>query len=208
METTFATGVRLPLIHLNFAMGAHGLTKPLEPRSGSISCPADWQRVHRWREQYDAVAVGARTWIIDKPRLNVRRELLGREPQSQPARIIFAGHHRCLIESDRRRTFVIGIEAPFGDAVLIRQRALQLSDPLVKLHHYGIRSIFVEGGATLLQSFLSEGFVDRITCFVRTDSPRLAAKAASSLVGALAWTMKAEPLGEGVLLDWDKCSHL
>lgn len=189
-------------------MGGHGLTKSIVPRCGSISCPADWQRVHWLREQYDAVAVGARTWIIDKPRLDVRRECLGREPKSQPARIIFAGHHRCLVGSDRRLTFVVGTEVPSGDAILIRQRALQLSDPLSHLYRYGIRSIFVEGGATLLQSFLNEGLADRITCFVRTDTPRLAAKAASDLVGALAWKMKAEPLGEGFLLVWDKLSPL
>jgi riboflavin biosynthesis pyrimidine reductase len=206
---TFATGSKLPFIHANFAIGGGSLSKSSLPSLDSISCPADWQRVHCLREKYDAVAVGARTWIIDKPRLNVRREHLGREPKSQPARIIFAGHHRCIVGSDNPSTnnpltFVIGTEAPCGDAILIRTDTFALLDPLMQLCGYGIQSILVEGGPTLLHSFLSEGFVDRITCFVRTNSKRSAANAASDLLGKLVWKMKVKSLGEGVLLVWDK----
>ncbi|MBO0883909.1 MAG: dihydrofolate reductase family protein, partial [Mycobacterium sp.] len=61
-----------PFIHLNFAIDQWGRHCGASGKPLQVSCGQDWQRVHALREQYDAVAVGAQTWLLDRPRLNVR----------------------------------------------------------------------------------------------------------------------------------------
>jgi riboflavin biosynthesis pyrimidine reductase len=198
---------RLPWIHLNFAvcedgrMSADGASLP-------ISCHCDWQRVHGLRETYDAVAVGAGTWINDRPRLNVRPESLGREPRRQPARVIFAGTRACTLPPDVRRTFVVGDRTPDiregrEDAVFIPCPGHGLAAALESLGRHGVRSLLVEGGPTLLSSFVAQGFFDRITVFVRTDSDSTATRAVRVALPGLP-TLEADRLGEGVLLAFGK----
>lgn len=195
---------RRPWIHLNFAvcedgrMSAGGAALP-------ISCQCDWQRVHALRESYDAVAVGAGTWINDRPRLNVRPESLGREPRRQPARVIFAGTRDCCLPPDVRRTFVVGDRTPDSDenAVFIHCPGHGLAAALESLGRHGVSSLLVEGGPTLLSSFVAQGFFDRITVFVRTDSDAAAAQAAGVALPGLP-ALQADRLGEGVLLGYGK----
>ena len=83
IQAARASARRRPYVHLNFALG--GDSHP--QRTGQISSPEDWSRVHALRERYTAIAVGAKTWLQDRPRLTARREHLGREPFRQPQRI-------------------------------------------------------------------------------------------------------------------------
>ncbi len=204
-----------PFIHINLAMDSDGLVASPQGRPLPLSCLTDWRRVHGLRERCDAVAVGAKTWIMDSPRLTVRNEHLGREPKRQPARVIFAGRHPCVIVPDGRPTFVFGADASGeGEIIFIRTRGWRLREPLAWLQSYGIRSLLVEGGPTLLRSFLAEGLPDLITLYVRTDSPESALRAAWKLFGDLSMRIEAESLGEGILLvggadrarrEWPQC---
>ncbi|HEV7857545.1 MAG TPA: dihydrofolate reductase family protein [Pyrinomonadaceae bacterium] len=190
-----------PFIHLNLAMNQQGQVASAEGNALPLSCLDDWRRVHHLRERCDAIAVGARTWIKDRPRLTVRGERLGREPQRQPARIIFAGSHQCVVVPDGRPTFVIGSAAlEYDEITLIRAQGWRLREPLQWLHAYGIRSLLVEGGPTLIRSFLSEGLTDLVTLYVRTTCVESAIKAASALFSELSSSIAAQPLGEGILL--------
>lgn len=167
-----------------------------------ISTDRDWRRVHRLRERYVAVAVGAQTWQSDQPRLTARRSRLGREPARQPDRVIFGGSHRCRIAPDVRRTFVIGSQSPEDQAaVFIPCTDRRLEEPLASLYRHRVRSMLVEGGPTLVQSFLREGLFDCFTAFVRTDSRRGAARAVRSVLSGLP-AMDARDFGGGILLSW------
>jgi riboflavin biosynthesis pyrimidine reductase len=190
-----------PFIHLNIALDEHGRVTATPENKGSISCRADWQRVHRLREQYDAVAVGGRTWLLDSPRLNVRPEQLGRAPLRQPARVIFAGGHRCEVRAEERPTFIIGRIAPEDEQLIfLRVGGRQLSEPLAWLHGRGIHSMLVEGGPTLLHSFCSEKFADRLTVYVRTRCVDDALAVAGKLFAGLPLQMAAQSVGKGILL--------
>jgi len=165
-----------PFVHINFAVLADGSATAAE-----ISSAADWRRVHLLRERYDAVAVGARTWERDQPRLSVRPERLGREPRRQPHRVIFGGRPACGTIADGRTTFLIGdgmeTDAAAG-TVAIGARGHRLDEPLADLRRHGVRSLLVEGGPLLLGSFFAQRCFDRLTVFVPTGCLLAAERAA------------------------------
>ena len=190
-----------PLIHLNFAVDARGRVAAEDGTATDISCARDWQRVHTLRERYSAVGVGAHTWLRDRPRLTVRAARLGRAPQRQPSRVIFAGSHRCPVDVDERPTFVVGTQARQGDEVIIAYRDRQLQQPLSQLYgECGVESLLVEGGPTLLRSFVAQGTHDRITIFVQTTDVASADRAARAVVPGLPDKLAGKPFGDGVLL--------
>ncbi len=190
-----------PRIHVNFAANSHHWSHT-QPCSADISCHADWRRVHMRRERHDAVAVGARTWILDQPRLTARAERLGREPLRQPARVIFAGSHRCVFARAGSPTYVVGrnLDAD-NDVVAVAAHRYDLSTPLKALHDHGIESLFVEGGPTLLRSFFDQGFIDVVTIFVRAPTAPAARQAARQSLGLMPLAFSVRPFGEGFLLE-------
>lgn len=174
---------------------------------GNVSCCADWQRVHHLREQYDAIAVGGRTWNLDQPRLTARAERLGRQPKRQPIRVIFAGSQPCAIQPAAVPTFVIGNGASFqgcghaSDLVSLPMQGHDLRQPLQALYRHGIRSLLVEGGRTLLHSFFRQGFADMVTVFVRAPSVECAVYSAREELGFTLADLRASRFGEGFLLE-------
>jgi riboflavin biosynthesis pyrimidine reductase len=190
--------VSRPFIHVNFATDGrewpHGV-------AASISCDADWRRVHTLRERYDAVAVGARTWNMDHPRLTVRQERLGREPQRQPVRAIFAGTQGCHVMEDDGPVFLIGAPGlACCGATVIASYDHNLLPPLESLYRHGIRSMLVEGGPTILHSFFSQGLADAVTIFVRAHDEEAAHRIAHAALPCLPLSMLASKFGEGFLL--------
>ncbi|MCG8460376.1 MAG: dihydrofolate reductase family protein, partial [Holophagales bacterium] len=187
-------------MHLNCALRVDGRMGTDAGTSLPISCRDDWRRVHVLRETCDGVAVGAKTWIGDSPRLTVRREVLGRDPLRQPARVIFAGGWECEVQRARRRTFVIGRGS--GDrehAVHIHSADRRLAEVLGKLHDHGIGTLLVEGGPTLLRSFLDQGIFDRLTFYVATTRKPAARRALEKVFPELP-ELSCVPFGEGMLL--------
>lgn len=196
-----AAGSR-PFVHVNLAMTSDGRMADACGRALSISCPADWERVHGLRERYDAIAVGGRTWLNDSPRLTARQEFLGHPPLRQPARVIFAGGHPCPIPEDGRPTFVIGRRPPPADrAVYVPARTPDVRGPLQALWRHGVQSLLVEGGPTLLRSFLAAGVVDRLTVFVAGGAASLAQRAPSLHHWLPPQPASPAPLGAGHVLE-------
>ncbi|MBQ4847721.1 GTP cyclohydrolase II RibA [Pseudoalteromonas sp. MMG005] len=194
-----------PFIHVNFAIDSQACTAGNNGESISISCPKDWQRVHELREKYCAVAVGAKTWLNDTPKLTARHNILGREPIKQPARIIFSGQHYCPLnnEQNERKTYIIGHvkNTLTTEHTLITALDHQLAHPLAQLNEHGIQSILVEGGLQLVNSFIKQGVVDLLTIYVRTVCITSAIRAATEVLpGLAADEITACSYGEGILL--------
>jgi riboflavin biosynthesis pyrimidine reductase len=193
-----------PLIHINFATDEVGRDICLAGLPATVSCDSDWKRVHTLREKYDAVAVGGRTWKIDQPRLNVRAERLGRQPRRQPAKVVFAGRHACVIERAETPVFIVGSLACGAPGVTsISSSGYRLTEPLEMLWSLGIRSMLVEGGPTLISSFLAQSLTDRLTVFVRSKSKRSAALYARRALPGLPTLAGVERCGEGLILTFD-----
>ena len=189
-----------PFVHLNFAVDQSGRHCGAGGEPLAISSPRDWQRVHALREQYDAVAVGGQTWHMDRPRLNVRADRLGRAPSRQPARVAFLGGQRC--ESDQTPpTFVIANSlSELTGSTVIRAHGRDLAQPLIELWCLGVRSMLVEGGPTLLGSFLVQGCFDRITVFVRGGSRQTAVSHARLNLPGLPSGLGVESFGDGLIV--------
>ena len=137
---------------------------------------------------------------MDRPRLNVRADRLGRAPSRQPARVAFPGGQRC--ESDQTPpTFVIANSlSELTGSTVIRAHGRDLAQPLIELWCLGVRSMLVEGGPTLLGSFLVQGCFDRITVFVRGGSRQTAVSHARLNLPGLPSGLGVESFGDGLIV--------
>ena len=107
--------------------------------------------VHHLRSGMDAILVGVNTWNLDQPKLNVR----GLEILKQPIRIV-------LDRNGRGEYTLEGLSRSEGELWVIGGD-LNLPELLKWLYEaHGLGVILVEGGASILQSFLDADCVDEI----------------------------------------------
>lgn len=141
--------LRRPFVTLKWAQSADGFMdarRSYGEGAYRFSIPLTSQLVHWRRALHDAIAVGARTVLADRPRLDVRL-IEGLSPRP----VVFDRH--CLISPAclsqmRSDAIVIDSDEPVAD-VMHRLYA-----------DFGISSLLVEGGAGLLRSFLAAGLWD------------------------------------------------
>jgi diaminohydroxyphosphoribosylaminopyrimidine deaminase / 5-amino-6-(5-phosphoribosylamino)uracil reductase len=170
-----------PFVALKEAMTLDGKVATRTGDSQWISSEASRARVHRWRAESDAVAVGLGTALADDPQLTARVEAVPR----QPRRVIFDSEARLPIDSKlvrgvaeapvtvvvsraASRTAVQGLEAAGCDVVLASgaNEPDRVASALNELGARGIQSILLEGGPRLAGSFLEAGEVDEARFFV------------------------------------------
>lgn len=132
---------------------------------------------HRMRAAHDAVAVGAGTLRVDNPHLDLHQEL-GTDGQI-PLRLIFAGSQplpadaRVFRDAHSDRTWIVarpGTPAAAQAPALVGPRHLLWDGQWNRdfgsaLERIGVFRLMVEGGPTLLQSFLRAGWWDRAAIF-------------------------------------------
>ena len=138
-----------PFVTLKWAQSADGFMDADRSESGAparFSTPLSAVRVHGRRAVHDAIAVGAATAIADSPRLDTRL-VAGRSPRPVVFDRSGLGIHEELLE-DPRKTIYIREDRPL---------AVTLSD-FYRLEN--ITSVLVEGGASLLRSFIEAGMWD------------------------------------------------
>lgn len=193
-----------PLVHVNLALDDQGRTAQQNGEPINLSCDQDWRRVHELREHYSAVVVGARTWLQDSPQLTAREDRLGRPPRRQPERVIFAGRHNCTFDRDPRRTFVIGSGQTSEGAILIDVSDHDLASPLKTLRKCGLKSLLVEGGLTLLGSFIRSNAIDYLSVYVRCGSESTAKRAVRTAFPQLKLVpFEYTQVGKGILVTAD-----
>lgn len=138
-----------PFVTLKWAQSADGFMDADRGESGAparFSTPLSSVRVHGRRAVHDAIAVGAATAIADSPRLDTRL-VAGRSPRPVVFDRSGLGIHEELLE-DPRKTIYIREDRPLAET---------LSD-FYRLEN--ITSVLVEGGASLLRSFIEAGMWD------------------------------------------------
>lgn len=149
LNKTFMTAqtLRRPFVTLKWACSADGYMDCCRcdgEHAYCFSTPITGQIVHRRRAMADGIAVGARTVLADSPRLDVRC-VAGNNPRP----VVFDRHG--LLD---------GLSSPLLDRA-IRVGDEPLADALRRLYAAdGISSILVEGGPSLLNSFISAGLWD------------------------------------------------
>ena len=163
--------------------------------------------VHKWRASEQAILVGAGTVRADDPRLNVR-EWKG----THPLRIILSSSGSFNKESVVNETdgkvivFTHNMNANIANAVKVILNdnvpsALQISEYLFSA---GIQSLLIEGGAKVLNHFISNGLWDEARVFTGGNYFKGGVKAPLIHGTLLSRTIFSGSSLEIYLRDWNK----
>jgi diaminohydroxyphosphoribosylaminopyrimidine deaminase / 5-amino-6-(5-phosphoribosylamino)uracil reductase len=199
----FATVSRTgrPLVALKLAVSLDGRIASRTGASRWITGAPARRAVHRLRDEYDAVMVGAGTVIADDPALTCRRRG-GRDPlrvvvdgglrvplsarvltnAAAPGTLLATTMHTGRKLATLRRRGVSVLVLPGRNGVLSLRRLL------AHLAARGVTSVLIEGGATLAAAALRARVVDRLFVFV---APKLIGGDGVPMLGPLGVTAMA-----------------
>ncbi len=157
-----------PYIILKWAETVDGFIGRNDGQAISISGNLSHRLVHRWRSEEDAIMVGTNTARNDNPRLNVRLV-----PGRNPTRIVIDKQGRLLDHLHLFDNSQPTLGYNFIKTETIGQTSYSQLSPdkpflpqlLDDLHQRSIQSVLVEGGATLLQSFIETSLWDEMRVF-------------------------------------------
>jgi len=136
-----------------------------------ISSPETKVLVHKWRSEEQSILVGKNTVLNDNPTLTVR-EVTG----NNPIRIILDSHLEIKKEAN-----VLNEDAPtivfnklkdevIGTVCYLKLADLEVQTVVNALYDLSIQSIFIEGGAKILQSFIDSKVWDEARVILGTNS--------------------------------------
>jgi diaminohydroxyphosphoribosylaminopyrimidine deaminase / 5-amino-6-(5-phosphoribosylamino)uracil reductase len=172
----------MPFVTLKSALSLDGKIATSTGESQWITGPEARERVHRMRDQVDAILVGAGTVLKDNPRLTTR---LKKGKGHNPARVIldakaeiplkarvFHHAHRdrvVYVTTNKASAFRVnrladrGIEIQVLSEINSHISLIKLMRILGKME---IASVVFEGGSGLNASALQEGIVDKVVLFL------------------------------------------
>jgi diaminohydroxyphosphoribosylaminopyrimidine deaminase/5-amino-6-(5-phosphoribosylamino)uracil reductase len=166
-----------PYITLKWAQSADGYIDikrrgEYDPEPTWITGKPERALVHKWRASEQAILVGAGTIRADNPRLNVR-DWKG----ADPLRVILSSSGSFNKESFVTKTggkiilFTNNMNSDIDNAEIIKLNekipaSVQISDYLFNI---GIQSLLIEGGAQVLEHFLSTRLWDEARVFSGRD---------------------------------------
>lgn len=166
-----------PYVILKWAQTADGFISkwpvPANRQDNMISGVESQQLVHLWRSQEQAIMVGTNTVLADDPQLTTRL-VNGRNPL------------RVLLDEQLKLSKDKAVFNQQADTIVfnaidnhhtghIKHAMIDFDKPVVPqvlqgLYRQSISSLIVEGGTTLLQSFIESGLWDEARVF---ENPRL-----------------------------------
>ena len=144
---------------------------------------------HELRSRYDAVIVGKNTILQDDPSLNIRHPKILKTTKL----IVLDRAHTIEKQIKEGRAFQF-LKAHATENIIF-PNASALPDVLQELWVSGIKSVYVEGGGTILSQFFQEGLVDRLHLFI---APIILGSG-----GGQSWTnsLKLSSMSEKILLN-------
>jgi 2,5-diamino-6-(ribosylamino)-4(3H)-pyrimidinone 5'-phosphate reductase len=219
-----------PFVFINAAMSADGKLSTRERRQVRISGQEDLKRVDQCKAESDAIVVGIGTVLADDPSLTIkspdlRERRISQGKEEHPIRVVVDSGLRIPLDSTilhkgkGRRVVACSQKAEYEKvqalesfATIIRTSgdAVDLAVLVDELASMGAKRIMVEGGGSLIWSFINAGLVDEISCFIGNmiiggkDAPTLADGSGfvdedSFIKLTLA---EARPLDNGILIRW------
>ena len=181
-----------------------------------ISCEEDIKRMYMLRNNSDAVLVGIGTILSDNPKLTVKEKYV-KKPK-QPLRIVLDTNCKtpisALVVNNVAKTLIaIGQDCnkKFPKNVeLIKCKVngkgfIDLENLIEILKEKGINKLMVEGGGTVIGSFLKSNFVDDMFIYVAPiiiggkNTPTLVKNIDENINLKL---VKIKKIGEGILLNY------
>jgi diaminohydroxyphosphoribosylaminopyrimidine deaminase / 5-amino-6-(5-phosphoribosylamino)uracil reductase len=164
---TFYTKKR-PYIILKWAQSSNGKIAAAGKKT-AISNHFSNRLVHQWRSEEAAIMVGANTAIIDNPQLTTRLW-----PGKNPVRIVAAGNtalpDNLHIFNEQAPTIIFSnIEKKDAKGIsCYKTEPGNIAAMLEKIFTLNLNSVLVEGGAELLQRFISSGLWDEARVITNT----------------------------------------
>lgn len=119
--------------------------------------------VHKWRSEVDGIAVGTNTVLLDNPRLNNRLW-----PGKSPVRIVIDQHLKIPMSFNvydgTQSTIILNEEKVGNDSgvLFVKPDNFDVESFVNCWYEEGLQSVLVEGGASLLNSFMHSGYYDEI----------------------------------------------
>jgi diaminohydroxyphosphoribosylaminopyrimidine deaminase/5-amino-6-(5-phosphoribosylamino)uracil reductase len=157
-----------PYIILKWAQTEQGYFAPLDRSRFQITNKHSMQLVHKWRTEEAAILVGHQTALNDNPQLTARLW-----QGKQPLRIVLDKNlklpHSLNVFNSDADTWVINEQKEEQKEnisfVKLKFDEILLTRLMQKLYEANILSLIVEGGATLLQSFIDMELWDEARVF-------------------------------------------
>ena len=163
-----------PFVRLKLALSLDGAIADAARARGWLTGPGARRHVHRMRADSDAVAVGIGTALTDDPALTVRGVA---QPRIPPTRVVFdrrgrlPGTSKLVRDARDVPLILVTAQSAPASARALEEAGVQvvpassLHDALRQLRGLGVRSLFVEGGATIAGALLDDSLVDRLIIF-------------------------------------------
>jgi diaminohydroxyphosphoribosylaminopyrimidine deaminase / 5-amino-6-(5-phosphoribosylamino)uracil reductase len=154
-----------PYLILKWAESTDGFIALPNYQAVQISNQYSKTLVHQWRTQEDAIMVGTRTAQYDNPRLDAR-QWQGRSPLRLVIDKNLSLAPSLHLLDQQQATVVYNADKTETKPNLIYQQLLWKNSSMVikqiinDLYQRSIQSVIVEGGTTLLQSFIDQSLWD------------------------------------------------
>lgn len=155
-----------PFITIKFAQTKDGFIDKIRVKGDygnalKITTVETDKYVHSLRAKEQAIIVGVGTALADNPSLTVRHVEC-----KNPIRVVFdknlrfpgAYENQTLLDTSAKTIFVSQLKSDVYTT--LQPKEWTLKSQLQVLFDYGIQSVFVEGGKTLIESFLNENLWD------------------------------------------------
>jgi len=170
--------MKRPHVTINCAMSADGKIALPNRKQLRISSDEDIKRMYNLRNESDAVLVGIDTILSDDPKLTVKEKYV-KNPK-QPLRVIFDSTCRTpkesLVLNDSAKTLIItkkGNEKQFDykhvevvGCNTDNKGYIDVECALDLLYQKGVKQLLVEGGSTIIWSFLKKKLVDELFIYI------------------------------------------
>jgi diaminohydroxyphosphoribosylaminopyrimidine deaminase/5-amino-6-(5-phosphoribosylamino)uracil reductase len=164
---------RRPYITLKWAQSIDGYIDIMRSEGHNaeptwITGKAERSLVHKWRAEEQSILAGGATVRLDNPRLNVRdwtgndplKLILSRSGNIDKNSAVFKEGEETLIFTSNMQTNI-----PGASIIKLDESGPACLQIASYLYDRGIQSLFVEGGATLLNHFISNGLWDEARIF-------------------------------------------
>lgn len=158
-----------PYVVYKYAMTLDGKVAAAGEANGAVSGKAARELLMQWRNEFDAIAVGAGTVLLDNPRLTTRGIVGGRDPRP----VIFDRSDRLSsrvssVQALRPESVVVGSNPKHPQAIVLRPQQA-LNEALEQLsQRYQVSTLLLEGGPSLASEFFAAGLIDEVRVFVAT----------------------------------------
>jgi 2,5-diamino-6-(ribosylamino)-4(3H)-pyrimidinone 5'-phosphate reductase len=221
-----------PYTIINAAMSADGKLSTSRRRQVRISGTEDFARVDRMRADCDGILVGIGTVHADDPSLTVKSSILREERIAQgkhenPIRIVLDSHAETPLTADilkkgeGGRIIAVTEEADpekvqalreYAEVIICGRERVDLHCLLHEIKKRGVERLMVEGGGTVIWSFISEGLFDELNVYL--GALIIGGKTAPTLADGEGFTEESRfprlvlggmrPIDDGLLIQWKR----